>query len=317
MRSPNHALALGTVQFGLKYGVSNSKGKVPFDEVLAILERCRIEGISFLDTSRHYGDSEEVIGKAIAQLKAEKDFHICTKLDLQPDYKSFNRNKLKDEIFRCVDESRKALNVETIPSYLLHTYDYMLTERGYVWEVLNELKDNGSVGNIGISICGTTEEGFKALELESLSLLQIPFNVFDTRWIESGLLDACDQQNVSVVNRSTFLQGLLLMEIDQAIKKVPASNTYMQELHRIAEEAQRPIQELIFSYVLQEDRIGYTLIGVENLQQLEENIKLTELDKIEPETIQKIRSSFSDTPIELVNPAFWPSDTYETNRKGE
>jgi aryl-alcohol dehydrogenase-like predicted oxidoreductase len=314
MKNPNHALALGTVQFGLKYGVSNSRGKVPFDEVLAILERCRTEGISFLDTSRQYGDSEQVIGTAISQLKAEEDFNICTKLDLQPGFKTYGRKRLREEIFRCVEASRQALKVETIPFYLLHTYDYMLPQQGYVWEVLNDLKEKGTLGSIGISICGTTEEAFRALELENLSLLQIPFNVFDTRWIDSGLLDACDKKQVSVVNRSTFLQGLLLMDIDQAVKKVPASDVYMQELHRIAEEAGRPIQELIFSYVLQEDRIGYTLIGVENLQQLEEDIRLSRLGQIDPETIQRIRTCFSDTPIELVNPALWPSDRYETNK---
>lgn len=317
MKDKNHALALGTVQFGLDYGVSNSRGKVPFDEVVAILERCKSAGITFLDTSRHYGDSERVLGSAIAQLKAEKDFHICTKLDLQPDYNTYSRKRLRDEIFSCVDASREALHVESIPSYLLHTYDYMLTEQGYVWEVLNELKGNGVLENIGISICGATEEGFKALELEGLSLLQIPFNVFDTRWIDSGFLDACDQKDITVINRSTFLQGLLLMEIDQAVKRVPASNGYMQELHRIAGETHRPILELIFSYVLQEDRIGYTLIGVENLQQLEENIRLSRVDTIDPQTVDRIRSSFADTPIELVNPALWTSDIYETNRKGE
>lgn len=307
MSTINHRLALGTVQFGIDYGVNNPKGKVPYDEVVAILDRCRETGIDFLDTSRKYGNSEEVLGSAIEELKAAKEFSVCTKLDLPSDYKTFGKSKLKDAIIRCVEESREALRVETIPHYLLHTYDYMLLENGYVWEVLQALKGDGVLGNLGISITWTTDEAFKALELDDLSLLQIPFNVFDTRWIETGLLDACASKKITVINRSTYLQGLFFMDVAQAIRRVPASEGYMQKLHQLAGDLKIPVQNLVFSYVLQEERIGYTLVGVDSLQQLEQNIALSQLPALEPEMIQKIRSAFSGTPVNLVNPSLWPS----------
>lgn len=307
MKSINHALALGTVQFGLDYGVNNAKGKVPYDEVLAILDRCRKEGISFLDTSRMYGNSEQVLGSAIQELGASEDFSVCTKLDLPSDYQTYGKTKLQDAVLRSVEESREALRTETIPNYLLHTYDYMLLENGYVWEVLKDLKSDGILGNIGISITWTPEEAFKALELDELSLLQIPFNVFDTRWIETGLLDACASKKVTVINRSTYLQGLFFMDIAKAINRVPASDGYMQKLHQLADELQIPVQTLAFSYVLQENRIHYTLVGVDTLQQLEQNIALSLLSPLKPHMVDQIRSTFANIPVKLVNPSLWPS----------
>jgi aryl-alcohol dehydrogenase-like predicted oxidoreductase len=51
-------LGLGTVQFGLPYGVSNNNGQTPLDEAQRIVEFARSSGISLLDTAMAYGDSE-------------------------------------------------------------------------------------------------------------------------------------------------------------------------------------------------------------------------------------------------------------------
>lgn len=56
-------LALGTVQFGMSYGISNTAGQVPQDEVAKILDYCKANGIDTLDTARGYGESEAVIGQ--------------------------------------------------------------------------------------------------------------------------------------------------------------------------------------------------------------------------------------------------------------
>ena len=56
-------LALGTVQFGLKYGVANRGGKVSCGEANEILQTARISKINTLDTAIAYGNSEAVLGE--------------------------------------------------------------------------------------------------------------------------------------------------------------------------------------------------------------------------------------------------------------
>ena len=55
-------LALGTVQFGLDYGVANTVGRVSAETAGALLRRAQIYGMDTLDTAIAYGDSESVLG---------------------------------------------------------------------------------------------------------------------------------------------------------------------------------------------------------------------------------------------------------------
>lgn len=59
-------MALGGVQFGLDYGVTNANGKVSENEAIAIIRHAITEGIQYIDTAAAYGDSERVIGKSLA-----------------------------------------------------------------------------------------------------------------------------------------------------------------------------------------------------------------------------------------------------------
>ena len=58
-------LVLGTVQFGINYGINNTSGQVPLSEVVEILKIATKAGIKTLDTSSGYGESEMVLGKAM------------------------------------------------------------------------------------------------------------------------------------------------------------------------------------------------------------------------------------------------------------
>ena len=66
MRSPAHIgaarLALGTVQFGLPYGVANIHGQVNSEQAHAMLSAARDAGIDTLDTAIAYGEAEELLG---------------------------------------------------------------------------------------------------------------------------------------------------------------------------------------------------------------------------------------------------------------
>ena len=69
-------LAIGTVQFGQHYGVSNVDGQPDEEGVRKILELAQKKGICTLDTSPAYGDAEGLIGRAIHSSDA---FKIITK----------------------------------------------------------------------------------------------------------------------------------------------------------------------------------------------------------------------------------------------
>ena len=55
-------LILGTVQFGLDYGVNNTVGKASSAAVKEILDAAAEHGVLLLDSAETYGDSQEKIG---------------------------------------------------------------------------------------------------------------------------------------------------------------------------------------------------------------------------------------------------------------
>ena len=57
-----HKLGLGTVQFGLDYGISNLSGQTSTQGVKEILQCALQNNIMTIDTANTYGTSEETIG---------------------------------------------------------------------------------------------------------------------------------------------------------------------------------------------------------------------------------------------------------------
>ena len=72
---PISRLALGTVQFGLAYGLAAGHRQVFSAEVEQILSDARQAGITLLDTAASYGESESVIGAS----KAARSFQVISK----------------------------------------------------------------------------------------------------------------------------------------------------------------------------------------------------------------------------------------------
>ena len=68
-------LGIGTVQFGKKYGISNTLEEPNYQEVNKILKLAIKNNISILDTASEYGTSEIKIGKS----HLKNNFKIITK----------------------------------------------------------------------------------------------------------------------------------------------------------------------------------------------------------------------------------------------
>ena len=60
----------------MPYGVANNSNKTDFNNVVEILDIVYKRGINNLDTAPIYGNSEEILGKALC----EKNWNITTKI---------------------------------------------------------------------------------------------------------------------------------------------------------------------------------------------------------------------------------------------
>ena len=72
-------LTLGTAQFGLNYGITNNIGKVNSEIAIDIIRKAISKGVKYIDTAASYGESEEIIGRALSG-KSFSEIKIITKL---------------------------------------------------------------------------------------------------------------------------------------------------------------------------------------------------------------------------------------------
>ena len=144
-------LIIGTAQFGIDaYGV---KG-IPLDdissEISKILKTAKNIGVKKLDTARAYGRSEEMIGQVLRDI-GQDTFKISTKLSPNEFYSSDNKKSVARKISNSLCISEKLLGC--IPdALLLHRAEHLLLNNGIVYEVLMQLKNEGHVKNIGVSV---------------------------------------------------------------------------------------------------------------------------------------------------------------------
>ncbi len=285
-------LALGTVQFGLDYGVANSNGQVHLNEVARVLNYARSRNIRLLDTAPAYGNSEQVLGEVNAH-----DFKIITKI------RQFNQvsivKKDVDLLISDFDQSLQLLNRKSIYGLLIHNAEDFLKE-GFdkVYKQLQLFKAQGLITNIGVSVY-TGEQLQKIIDRFDIDLVQLPFNILDKRLIDSGILNKIHNQGIEVPARSVFLQGLLLMTEQSRPRKFNRWKDLWKLWHEWLSDNKLTALEATIRYAISTPEISRVLVGVNSRRQLQDIIKAADGD------IPPIPKELFIHDTDLLNPENW------------
>ena len=198
-------LSLGTVQFGLDYGIANQNGKLSLGQASQVLSLARLNGLSDLDTAIAYGDAESQLGKI-----GVESFRVVTKLPPLPvEFPADNADTVI-WVRAQLSKSLRRLNCTRVYGLLLHRSADLLGPHGpALIQALEEIRTEGLVQKLGISIYAPSELNL-VMPLARWELVQAPFNIVDRRLQTSGWLRRLKEQGVEVHTRSAFLQGLLL-----------------------------------------------------------------------------------------------------------
>ncbi|MDW2402504.1 aldo/keto reductase [Vibrio sp. 1262-1] len=302
-------LALGCVQLGLNYGINNKEGKPTQSQAHEMLTEAVHSGVVYLDTARAYGDSENVIGN---WLKSgwEGRAKVITKLSPLAEFEGNTDPQIlemavKQSVYRsCLELGLKKLDV-----LMLHRAHHLIECEGKILETLLDLKADGVIEELGVSV-QTPEELDLALDYSELKFIQMPFNILDYRWEATikKLIKAKDNRELTVHVRSVFLQGLLLSDNERLWAKVADnSSTIRNWVESLRQQFHcNTIGELAVKYVKSQRWVDALVLGADNIEQLQENIKVISTDNLldsEVEFIQNTRPT--DISERLINPALW------------
>lgn len=275
----NSKIVLGTVQFGLQYGI-NSAGRPNGEAVRNILAEAAKGGITTLDTSSAYGNSEEILGECIAK---EESFRIVSKYPK-------GGVSVKD----MFNGSIRRLKVDHLYGYLLHHFE-VYKNNPSVWDEFIALKESDKVQKIGFSLYTPEELEYILKNGSPFNMIQIPFNIFDKKFLP--FMKELHEKGIEIHVRSTFLQGLFFKDRNALPAKLQPMRKYLLQLDEFSKQSGLSISEIALNYNLQNPYIDGVLIGVDNVEQLKMNL-----------------SSVKDTPIdieievkeqELLNPVNW------------
>ena len=283
-------LALGTVQFGLNYGIANKQGQVSHEEAQSILDHARASGMDTLDTAIAYGDSERRLGEI-----GIRDWQVISKLPAIPESCTDVTAWVRESVFSSLER----LRIPKLRGLLLHRSQELVGPQGdALYRALIAFKDQGKVEKIGVSIYGPDELDTLWPHYQ-LDLVQAPFNVVDHRFATSGWLARLHQAGTEIHIRSVFLQGLLLMEPARR----PETFNRWQPLwdkwqHWLDDQSLTPLQACL-GFVLTQPEIDRVVVGVDSRKQLEEILSAAKTMGV------SVSQSFATEDLLLINPSNW------------
>lgn len=291
MKSINK-LGLGTVQWGLPYGLANQQGVTTPETVTAILAEARHHGIKVLDTASLYGKAEAVLG--VNSLRA---FRVVTKTP------KFATPAITDEqasqLIQVFQQSLQRLSSQKIYGLLIHHADDLLVHGGEkLVAAMRELKEKGAAENIGVSVYDGGQID-AVLKIFKPDIVQIPVSVLDQRMLLNGQLERLHKEGVEIHTRSVFLQGLLLMPLSQIPAYFDPVRPLLSRWHAAAQAQGMTRVQAALSFVRDIPYVDTVLVGVENLAQFRSCMEDFSIDA------SFDASSLACNDPAFVNPALW------------
>lgn len=249
-------LGFGCMRFPTKGGA--------IDETRAInMIRSAIEkGVNYFDTAYiyHAGKSESLLGKALEDGYRER-VNIATKL---PPYMV---NKL-DNAKKIISTQLSRLRTDHIDYYLLHMLTdlamYKKMESLGVMEYLEELKRDGTIGNIGFSFHGSKQDFEQIIKSYPWDFCQIQYNYLDenNQATKSGLMLA-HEMSIPVIVMEPLRGGKLVTGLPKNVIKA------FEECDKNKSPAEWGLR-----WIWNHKEVNVVLSGMSDEAQVEENIRI-------------------------------------------
>ncbi|MCA0757776.1 aldo/keto reductase family protein [Paenibacillus sp. N4] len=257
-------------------------------------------GINFFDTANAYnnGEAEIVMGDAL-KAYPRSSYVLATKVFFPMGKGPNDRGLSRKHIVEQCEASLKRLGTDYIDLYQCHRFDAE-TPVEETLRALDDLTAQGKILYAGISEWSEGQIADAAATVSRLGLRQLVsnqpiYNMFE-RYIERGVIQACESAGMGQVVFSPLAQGVLTGKYKPG-QAAPADsraanertngviNSYMREdvlevaakLERLAAEQGATLSQFALAWVLRQPNVSSAIIGSSRPQQIEENVKAIEL----------------------------------------
>ncbi len=290
-------LVLGTVQFGLHYGVNNKVGQPDQMAVTEIIRTAWDQGIREFDTAQDYGASEDVLGVAFAQLGIGTEARVISKINPGIDHN--NLCAMSD----ALDGSLMRLGVPRLEGLMLHQEGLLSHWHKGLGDILRGFVASGKVRRIGVSVY-SPGKALEALHIDGMDIVQVPSNILDRRFEKLGIFELASQKKKQIYIRSVFLQGLILMNLEELPSRMSSVKHILEKINALAAELGLTRHELALGYLKARMPQAKLIIGVDTVQQVMANVMAWRSDS--PATLKaRVIETFDQIDERILNPMLW------------
>ena len=264
-------LVLGTVQLGLDYGISNQYGVMTLDHAADLLECAHANGCRTLDTAEAYGVSEHRLG----EIGVER-FEVISKLAHLP----ADSGDIEKYIYDSVTAMLARVKVTAFEGVLLHNPRELMalsnvqlaqTRAGF-----DRLKEEGIIRKCGVSVY--TPQDLVAISGRFASdLVQLPCCPLDTRWAQSEIVRELRGDGVEIHARSVFLQGLMMMELEDVPAYFDPWRGLLANWHDWTHDMCMTPLEACLRISLNNPLFDKLVVGAQSRTELEQQLKILQM----------------------------------------
>jgi len=242
-------LGLGSIPIGAK--------ECDYATAEAVLNRALDLGINLVDTSWNYGQAEGFIGRALSRRRRE--FVLISKTGKR------TREGARAEL----EHAMGLLQAEHLDAYMLHSVSRLsvwneVMARGGAYEALQQAKDEGLIGRIGISIHRDLRVMRNAIESGRFEIMMVAYNVLDQENTASEIIPLAQERGISVLLMKVLGGGALVPTPEMGLTK--------QECHTVVRDCAR--------YGLANTNVTSALIGCGNVQEVEQVVAAASMPAI-------------------------------------
>lgn len=293
-------LCLGTVQFGLDYGL-HGKHKPAQSESVSLLDYAVRHGVDAIDTSALYGDAERIVGTFLSRCAIAREKLFLVSKFGTAGFDGLAASDCEELLIQRAHETLARIGTPYLDALICHVPTAVYDDR--IIQSMIALRDTGLARRVGFSVYETSEAA-EAIGSEAIDFLQLPFSILDQRMAYDGILDSAAQKGIVLHSRSAYLQGVALMDADTLPERLAALRPALLQLDRLCTESGASRQELTLAFVRSFPQISHLVFGIHDEEQLAETIAAFSAE-VPAEIIGEARVLFHDIAPELVMPNKW------------
>ncbi len=296
--------------------IGGNWGQVEESVAQSILTEAVETGVTFLDTADVYGNgrSEEIIGRFLRNAASRSELFVATKVGRGPMYPN---GYTEAGVRSAIEGSLTRLGVDALDLVQTHCIPEEAMRSGEVYGWLQTLVDEGKIKRVGASVETVDEANWLIDNLDCLYSLQIIFNLYRQKPIDTVFANAQARQ-VGIIARVPLASGALsgkftketvfgeddhrnfnrdgaMFNVGETFAGVPFEQAvaFADEIRSLTPDGWS-VADLALRWILDFEAVSVVIPGATRVEQARGNARVSELPPLSADIHERLRALYRE-----------------------